>query len=146
VRIAGDLAEITSEYLLNASLVCSRYISLPCVSVLLPVNSPWIFFACVMVCIVMYIVAYRPVAGQRPQSRERVQLLLYNRQINKHPFISNSRWAHSCGRDIQSIAVHPSMTTIEGLLEAVFSVGSSLRLYNEDASRAAVRVVSSSVE
>jgi hypothetical protein len=38
------------------------------------------------------------------------------------------------------------MTTIKELLEAVFFVGSSLRLYKEDTSRAAVRVVSSSVE
>jgi hypothetical protein len=30
------------------------------------------------------------------------------------------------------------MTTIEGMLEAVFSVGSALKLYNEDISPAAV--------
>jgi hypothetical protein len=38
---------------------------------------------------------------------------------------------HSQGNNIQSIARHLSMT-IEGLLEAVFSVGSTLRLYSED--------------
>jgi hypothetical protein len=38
------------------------------------------------------------------------------------------------------------MTAIEGLLEAMFSVGSVPMLYKEDKSRAAVREVSSSVE
>jgi hypothetical protein len=33
------------------------------------------------------------------------------------------------------------MTTIEGLLEAVFSVGSAPKLYNEDKSQAAVIVL-----
>jgi hypothetical protein len=32
----------------------------------------------------------------------------------------------------QSITREPPMTAIEGLLEAVFSVGSTLRLYSED--------------
>jgi hypothetical protein len=40
--------------------------------------------------------------------------------------------------DIWAIARQPSMTTLAGLLEAVFSVGSAPRLYNEDTSRAAV--------
>jgi hypothetical protein len=53
---------------------------------------------------------------------------------------------HFRRNDIQSIARQPPMTTIEGLLEAVFSVGSAPRLYNEDKSQAAVRVVSSSVQ
>jgi hypothetical protein len=38
------------------------------------------------------------------------------------------------------------MTTVEGLSEDVFSVRPAPRLYNEDSRRAAVRVVSSSVE
>jgi hypothetical protein len=35
-------------------------------------------------------VVYRPVAGQRPRNG-RVQPLLRNRRINKHPFLSNGR-------------------------------------------------------
>jgi hypothetical protein len=38
------------------------------------------------------------------------------------------------------------MTTIEGLLEAVFFIVTAQRLYNKDTNRAAGRVVSSSVE
>jgi hypothetical protein len=38
------------------------------------------------------------------------------------------------------------MKTIEGLLEAVFSIVSTPRLYEEDTSRAAVRIVNSAVE
>jgi hypothetical protein len=34
--------------------------------------------------------------------------------------------------DIQSVARQPPMTTIEGLLDVVFSVGSALRLYSEE--------------
>jgi hypothetical protein len=39
--------------------------------------------------------------------------------------------------DIQAIAEQPPITTIEKLLEAVFSVGSSPRLYSDDVSSVA---------
>jgi hypothetical protein len=38
--------------------------------------------------------------------------------------------------DIRDIAMHPPIKTIERLLEAVFSVGSTSRLYSEDPSPA----------
>jgi hypothetical protein len=44
----------------------------------------------------------------------------------------NGRYTRSCGNYIQSIARQPSMTTIKGLLKAVFSVGSALSLYSEN--------------
>jgi hypothetical protein len=34
--------------------------------------------------------------------------------------------------NIRAIAKYPPLTTIEGLLEAVFSVGSAPKLYSED--------------
>jgi hypothetical protein len=40
--------------------------------------------------------------------------------------------------DIRAIARHPPITKIEGLLEAVFSVGCAPRLYTEDTSRDAI--------
>jgi hypothetical protein len=40
--------------------------------------------------LLLHIVTYRLVARQRPRN-ERVQTLLCNRRINKHPFLSNDR-------------------------------------------------------
>jgi hypothetical protein len=71
---------------------------------------------------------------------------LCNRRINKQPMLSNGRWTRSRGNNIQSIARQLTITTISGLLEAAFSVGSATRLYNEDTSRSVVGVVSSSGE
>jgi hypothetical protein len=48
--------------------------------------------------------------------------------------LGNGRQTHSHGNDIQSVARQLPITTIEGLLEAVFSLGSTLRLYSEDPS------------
>jgi hypothetical protein len=39
--------------------------------------------------------------------------------------------------NIRAIASQPPITTIEGLLEALFSIGSSPRLHNDDTSQAA---------
>jgi hypothetical protein len=88
-------------------------------------------------------VVYRPVAGLRPRNGQWVQPLPCNRQINKHLFLSNRRWARSCGSNIQSIARQPPVT-VEGLLEVVFFVGSALRLYSKDTSWTAVRWVQDS--
>jgi hypothetical protein len=46
-----------------------------------------------------HIVAYRPVAGQKPRNG-RVQLLLCNRRINKHKFLSIGPQTRSRGNDI----------------------------------------------
>jgi hypothetical protein len=35
--------------------------------------------------------AYKPVAGQTPRNRQRVQPLLRNRRINKYSFLCNGR-------------------------------------------------------
>jgi hypothetical protein len=50
-------------------------------------------------------------------------------------FLSNSQWARSHGSDIRSTARQPPTTTMEGLLNAVFSVGSAPRSYNKDTSQ-----------
>jgi hypothetical protein len=57
---------------------------------------------------------------------------------HKHYAIQDLRNAISRGNDIQSIARQQPMTTREGFLEAVFSVGYAPRLYNEDTTRPAV--------
>jgi hypothetical protein len=62
------------------------------------------------------IVAYKPVARQKPRNEQRVQPLLCNRRINTRPLLGNG-------------SVN-TPTTIEDVLKAVFSVGSSPRLYN----------------
>jgi hypothetical protein len=65
-----------------------------------------------------YTLAYRPVSRQRPRNKHRVQPLLCHRRINELPFLGNG-------------SVNLTIT-IEKLLEAVFSVGSTQSLYNED--------------
>jgi hypothetical protein len=106
---------------------------------------------------VIYIVANRSVAEPRPQNG-RVQPLLCNRPMINGHFWETARYTRSRGNNIQAvkkevfwdvapcrcavnrrfggtyrqaIARQLPMTTKEGLLEAVFSVGSALKLYSE---------------
>jgi hypothetical protein len=46
-----------------------------------------------------HVMVYRPVAKQRPRNWQ-VQLLLCNRRINKHRFLSNGLWTRSRGNDV----------------------------------------------
>jgi hypothetical protein len=80
----------------------------------------------------LHTVAYRPFARQRPRSKQWVQLLICNKQINKGPFLNfglvnmfprkrhpGYRWA----------TVHNNNRKIVGVM---FSVESAPRLYSED--------------
>jgi hypothetical protein len=59
----------------------------------------------------------------------RVVPLLCNDRKREHALLGN---AGKHVNDIRAVARQPPTETIEGLLEAVFSVGSALRLCSED--------------
>lgn len=66
----------------------------------------------------IYIVAYKPIVRQRPQ----------NKQANSCCLVTAGKHIN----DIQVIARQLPIATIEKLLVAVFSDGSTPELYNED--------------
>jgi hypothetical protein len=55
-----------------------------------------------------------------------------NRKGLCNPFLSIGSVNTFPGNDVRSIARQPPITTIEELLEGVFSVGSAPRVYSED--------------